>query len=110
MLRGAGERGQPAAGRDLSALSFHATKVFHTFEGGAVVCSDPDQADHRLSAQFRLPGRDIGAHAGINAKLNEVQSAFGLLHLEHIDEVIAARQAIDSHFRFLLRDVEGIAA
>ena len=94
---------------DLSALSFHATKVFHTFEGGAVVCSDPAiKRNIDYLRNFGFQDETSVLTLGINAKLNEVQSAFGLLHLEHIDEVIAARQAIDSHFRFLLRDVEGI--
>jgi len=94
---------------DLSVLSFHATKVFHTFEGGAVVCGDA-ALKRRIDylRNFGFQDETTVLTLGINAKLNELQSAFGLLHLQHMDEVMARRQAVDSHYRLALREVRGI--
>ena len=65
-------------------LSFHATKVFNTFEGGALVCPDAeDEAAHRLPQELRLFGEVTVVAPGINGKMNEVQAAFGLLQLKH---------------------------
>ncbi len=95
---------------DLSALSFHATKVFHTFEGGAVICRDgamKQQVDllknHGIESETSL------ATIGINAKMNEIQAAFGLLQLEYLDNVIDMRQAVDARYRQSLADVGGIS-
>ncbi|MFN8256695.1 MAG: DegT/DnrJ/EryC1/StrS family aminotransferase [Bacteroidales bacterium] len=94
---------------DLSILSFHATKVFSTFEGGAIIC-------HDLTTKKRLDDlKNFGIHdevtvvaPGINAKMNEVQAAFGLLQLKYIDQLIAERKQITELYRRLLKDVEGI--
>ncbi len=94
---------------DASALSFHATKVFHTFEGGAVVCRDAAtkaEVDRLRNHGFDGDSRLLAA--GFNAKLNEVQAAFGLLHLAHLDDVIARRQAVDARYRSELAEVDGI--
>ena len=94
---------------DLSVLSFHATKVFNTFEGGAIVC--PDAVTKRYIDKLKNFGYvdevtvDI---TGINGKLNEVQAAFGLVNLKHVDADIAARARIDSAYRNALKDVKGI--
>jgi dTDP-4-amino-4,6-dideoxygalactose transaminase len=97
-----------AAG-DMSVLSFHATKVFHTFEGGAVICKDADmkqQIDRMRN--FGFAGETSVISLGLNAKLNEIQAAFGHLHLEHLDQLIARRQAIDSRYRHGLDGITGI--
>lgn len=94
---------------DLSVLSFHATKVYNTFEGGAIVCPD-------LKTKQRIdPLKNFGiidevtvVAPGINGKMSEINAAFGLLQLKHIDEVIMSRREIDSNYRKLLEDIPGI--
>jgi dTDP-4-amino-4,6-dideoxygalactose transaminase len=95
---------------DLSILSFHATKVFTTFEGGAIVCRDAAMKKRidRLK-NFGLSGDDPVLEAGVNGKMNELQAAFGLLQLKHVDSAIRARQAVDSRYRELLDGVSGIS-
>jgi dTDP-4-amino-4,6-dideoxygalactose transaminase len=94
---------------DLSVLSFHATKVFNTFEGGAIIC--PDAKTKQRIEYLKNFGHDgevtVVAH-GINGKMNEMQAAFGMLQLNYIDEVIARRQALDLRYRTLLEEVRGI--
>lgn len=94
---------------DLSILSFHATKVFNTFEGGAIICPDEktkQQIDHLKN--FGFLDEVTVLMPGINGKLNEVSSAFGLLQLKHIDEALAQRQEIDQLYRCLLAGVPGV--
>lgn len=94
---------------DLSVLSLHATKVLHTFEGGAVV--SPDARTKRRIDELRnfgFAGETSVVSAGINAKMNELQAAFGLLHLQHLDAAIARRKAIDACYRQALAEVPGI--
>lgn len=94
---------------DLSVLSFHATKVFNTFEGGAIVC--PDAKTKRRIDQLKNFGfvdEVTVSAAGINGKMNEVQAAFGLLQLDHVDRLIAARQVIDSRYRDALHGIAGV--
>lgn len=94
---------------DLSVLSFHATKVFHTFEGGAIVCHDAAmKARIDLLKNFGFKGETQVVELGINAKMNEVQAAFGLLQLAHVDAAIQARAAIDAHYRRGLADLPGL--
>lgn len=94
---------------DLSILSFHATKVFNTFEGGAIICPDA-KTKKRIDdlKNFGYSGEVTVIAPGINAKMNEVQSAFGLLQLKHIDEAIDRRRKIDNLYRKLLSSVIGI--
>jgi dTDP-4-amino-4,6-dideoxygalactose transaminase len=94
---------------DLSILSFHATKVFHTFEGGAIVCPDAQtkQRVDRLK-NFGFAGETSVVALGINGKMNELQAAFGLLHLQHMDSALARRREIDTCYRRSLADVAGI--
>lgn len=94
---------------DLSVLSFHATKVFNTFEGGGIVCPDA-QTKHHVDQlkNFGFVDEVTVDVAGINGKMSEVNSAFGLLQLKHIDVVLEARKKIDVLYRALLKDVEGI--
>jgi dTDP-4-amino-4,6-dideoxy-D-glucose transaminase len=94
---------------DLSVLSFHATKVFHTFEGGAVVCLDAEMKQKiDYLKNFGFAGETSVVTMGINAKMNELQAAFGLLHLQHLDAAIARRQGIDAYYRHALGDTPGI--
>lgn len=95
---------------DLSVLSFHATKVFNTFEGGAIVCPDAktkQRIDHLKN--FGFVDEVTVVAPGINGKLNEVSAAFGLLQLEHVDRAIARRNAIARRYREELDGVAGIS-
>ena len=94
---------------DLSILSFHATKVFNTFEGGAIICPDAqtkERIDHLKN--FGFVDEVTVVAAGINGKMNEVQSAFGLLQLKGIDDAMQKRKAIDAHYRKVLKNTKGI--
>ena len=94
---------------DLSVLSFHATKVFNTFEGGAIVCPDAKtktRIDHLKN--FGHASEVSVVAPGINGKMSEINAAFGLLQLNHIDKALASRKDIDTAYRERLRDVKGI--
>jgi len=94
---------------DLSILSFHATKVFTTFEGGALVCHDSamkKRIDFLKNFGFANEVTVVGP--GINGKLNEIQSAFGLLQLKYIDHLIRKRRRISYIYRERLSRVRGI--
>lgn len=94
---------------DLSILSFHATKVFNTFEGGAIVSPDA-RTKQRIDylKNFGFANETTVVAAGINAKMNEFQAAVGLAQLEHIDAAIDARSRIDARYREQLADIPGI--
>jgi len=87
---------------DLSILSFHATKVFTTLEGGAVVCHTPEMKQH-LDNLKNFGFRDYHVVSlGINAKMNEVQAAMGLLQLKYIDAALQKRKQVsDFYFKHL---------
>lgn len=95
---------------DLSVLSFHATKVFNTFEGGAIVCPDA-RTKQRVDylKNFGFANETTVVAPGINGKMNEFQAALGLVQLKYIDENIRRREEIDCHYRQGLQDVPGIA-
>lgn len=95
---------------DLSVLSFHATKIFNTFEGGAIVCPDA-KTKKRIDdlKNFGFHDELTVVAPGINGKMNEVQAAFGLLQLKHIDKAIEQRCVIDSYYRERLSSVPGIS-
>ena len=94
---------------DLSVLSFHATKVFNTFEGGAIVCHDEKTKVHiDYLKNFGFAGEVTVIAPGINGKMSEFNSALGLLQLEHIDEVLIKRKEIDSVYRQGLRSIKGV--
>lgn len=94
---------------DLSVLSFHATKVFNTFEGGAIVCPDAETAERiRRWQNFGIMDEATVETPGLNAKLSEVHAAMGLVQLAHVDLVIARRRTIDAHYREALAGVPGI--
>ncbi len=78
---------------DLSILSFHATKVYHTFEGGAIVCNSREMKERiDLLKNFGFVDEVTVAEPGINGKMNEIQAAMGLLQLDHINSNIASRK------------------
>jgi len=94
---------------DLSVLSFHATKVFHTFEGGAIVCPDAQTKQHIDHLKnFGFVDETTVVEAGINGKMSEVNAAFGMLQLRHIQDSLARRREVDAAYREALRNVPGI--
>ncbi len=103
------EKGSILKYGDLSVLSFHATKAFNTFEGGAIICHDAKTKayiDHLKN--FGHEGESNVVTQGINGKMSEIIAAFGLLQLNYVDQAIEKRKAIDSLYRKLLKNVEGI--
>lgn len=94
---------------DLSTLSFHATKVFNTFEGGAIICPDA-KTKKRIDdlKNFGYADEVTVVAPGINAKMNELQAAFGLLQLRHVDKAIDRRREIDNLYREEFSTVMGI--
>lgn len=94
---------------DLSVLSFHATKVFNTLEGGAIVCPDArikQRIDHLKN--FGFVDEVTVVAPGINGKMSEFNAALGLLQLKGIAEALQKRQSIDARNRAGLADVQGI--
>lgn len=94
---------------DLSVLSFHATKVFNTFEGGAIICPDAktkQRIDHLKN--FGFVDEVTVVAPGINGKMSEINAAFGLLQLKGIDAALEKRQTIDKHYRKALKSIKGI--
>lgn len=94
---------------DLSVMSFHATKVYTTFEGGAIVCHD-EATKKRIDnlKNFGFAGETTVVAPGINAKMNEVQAAMGLLQLKYIDQAIAERKKIAAQYRDGLNEISGL--
>jgi len=94
---------------DLSVLSFHATKVFNTFEGGAIVCQDIETKLYIDQLKnFGFTSETTVLQTGINGKMSEFSAALGLLQLKSIDTAIAQRKAIDAAYRDGLKDMSGI--
>lgn len=95
---------------DLSILSFHATKVFNTFEGGAIISHDAKtkQCIDRLK-NFGIADELTVTVPGINGKMSEINAAFGLVQLKHIDKSIELRRTIDIYYREALSDIKGIS-
>ncbi len=94
---------------DISTLSFHATKVYNTIEGGALVCHSKEmkeQIDHLKNFGFEDEVTVVAP--GINSKMDEVRSAYGLLNLKQVDAAIEARQKVANQYRDALREVKGI--
>ncbi|PHV25927.1 aminotransferase [Janthinobacterium sp. BJB426] len=94
---------------DLSVLSFHATKIFNTFEGGAIVCPDAktkQRIDHLKN--FGFVDEVTVVAPGINGKMSEINAAFGLLQLKGIDAARLQRRAIDGRYRERLAAIAGI--
>lgn len=95
---------------DLSVLSFHATKVFNTFEGGAIICPN-DKVKKRIDylKNFGFADETTVVAPGINGKMNEFQAAFGLLQLEHIEEALIKRRDIFQNYYEALSHIPGIS-
>lgn len=94
---------------DFSTLSFHATKGFNTFEGGAVISRDESGKRAVDSCRnFGIADEVTVPAVGTNAKMSEFNAALGLLQLDHFEEVRDARRAVDMRYRELLAGVEGI--
>ena len=95
---------------DMSTLSFHATKVFNTVEGGALVCHD-EATKRRIDdlKNFGFHGETEVVAPGINSKMDEMRAAYGLLNLKQVDAAIEARHQVAIKYREALRDVEGIS-
>lgn len=97
---------------NLASLSFHATKVFNTFEGGAIVCADIE-TKNKID-QLKNFGFDLGAlepnivSCGLNGKMSEFNAALGLLQLKHYDAAMEKRKEIDAAYRDKLMGVKGI--
>ena len=94
---------------DMSTLSFHATKVYNTIEGGAMVMHDA-KTKQRIDylKNFGFAGETEVVGPGINSKMDEMRSAYGLLNLKQVDAAIEARHQVAIKYREALKDVEGI--
>jgi dTDP-4-amino-4,6-dideoxygalactose transaminase len=94
---------------DLSVLSFHATKVFNTFEGGAIICGSAEMKEHIDHLKnFGITDEVSVAELGINGKMSELSAAIGLLQLRHLDGEIERRKKVDMQYRKLLSHIPGI--
>lgn len=95
---------------DMSTLSFHGTKVFGTTEGGALVVKD-EKMKQRIDylKNFGFAGETTVVAPGINSKMDEIRSAYGLCNLKHIDNAIAARKKVAQKYRAALSNVPGIS-
>ena len=93
----------------MSTLSFHATKVYNTIEGGAMIMHDAE-TKKRIDylKNFGFAGETTVVGPGINSKMDEMRSAYGLLNLKQVDAAIEARHQVAIKYREALRDVEGI--
>ena len=94
---------------DMSTLSFHATKVYNTIEGGALITHD-EKTKKRIDylKNFGIANEVTVVGPGINSKMDETRSAYGLLNLKQVDAAIEARHQVAIKYREALRDVEGI--
>lgn len=94
---------------DMSTLSFHATKVYNTIEGGALVMHD-EKTKQRIDylKNFGFAGETEVVAPGINGKMDEMRSAYGLLNLQQVDEAIEKRHQVAIRYREALRTVDGI--
>ena len=94
---------------DMSTLSFHATKVYNTLEGGALVMHD-EATKKRIDflKNFGFAGETEVVAPGINSKVDEVRSAYGLLNLKQVDDAIEKRHQVAIKYREALRNVPGI--
>lgn len=95
---------------DLSVLSFHATKVFNTFEGGAIVSPDAETKKHIDQLKnFGFTSETTVVATGINGKMNEMQAALGLLQLKYIDEAIAKRKEVAERYKDAIDNIPGLS-
>ncbi len=95
---------------DLSTISFHATKVYNTIEGGAMIMHDEKTKKHiDYLKNFGFAGETEVVAPGINSKMDEVRSAYGLLNLKQVDQAIEARHQVALKYREALCGIEGIS-
>ncbi|WP_296114452.1 DegT/DnrJ/EryC1/StrS aminotransferase family protein [uncultured Alistipes sp.] len=94
---------------DMSTLSFHATKVYNTIEGGAMIMPD-EETKKRIDflKNFGFANETTVVGPGINSKVDEMRAAYGLLNLSQVDAAIAARQQVAVKYREVLRGIDGI--
>ena len=94
---------------DMSTLSFHATKVYNTLEGGALVCHD-ENTKKRIDylKNFGFAGETEIVAPGINSKVDEVRAAYGLLNLQQVDKAIGARHQVAIKYRETLKNISGV--
>lgn len=94
---------------DMSILSFHATKVFNTIEGGAIIVNDP-KLKTRIDflKNFGFADETTVVAPGINAKMNELIAAFGILQLEYFERALQSNKEISNHYRNQLKGIDGI--
>ncbi len=94
---------------DLSVLSFHATKVFNTFEGGAIICPDT-KTKKRIDylKNFGFVDETTVVAPGINGKMSEINAAFGMLQLKHMPNIINRRAKIEANYRDSFKGLKGI--
>lgn len=94
---------------DMSTLSFHATKVYNTIEGGAMIMPN-EETKKRIDflKNFGFANEITVVGPGINSKMDEMRAAYGLLNLRQVDAAIAARQQVAIKYREALSDIEGI--
>lgn len=94
---------------DLSILSFHATKVFNTLEGGAIICKDAKMKQKVDNLKnFGITSETTISEPGINAKMNEIQAVYGILQLKYIDQYISKRKKIADQYKSLLNNLPGV--
>lgn len=94
---------------DAATLSFHATKVFHTIEGGAIVFKRKEDLERaKLLTNFGIQSQDVISCTGINAKMNEFQAAMGLCVLDDIELVISKRKKIIERYNSVFNGLEGV--
>ena len=94
---------------DISTLSFHATKIYNTIEGGALIChSDEMKQKIDYLKNFGFEDETVVVGPGINSKMDEIRAAYGLLNLQHVDSAIAARKRVAEQYVDALKEVAGI--
>ncbi|MFW1754397.1 DegT/DnrJ/EryC1/StrS family aminotransferase [Acinetobacter wanghuae] len=94
---------------DISIVSFHATKVFNTFEGGAVICHDEKMKKKLIELKnFGIVDEHNVNEIALNSKMSEIHAAMGLLQLKSFNQVVIARKRVDEFYRNSLVDVQGI--
>lgn len=92
---------------DVSTTSFHATKLFHTIEGGAVFTQNPETLKRMaLMRNFGYSGVDTFSEIGTNAKNSEFHAAMGLCNLKHIDQILSKRKELSQHYEMRLNKIE----
>ena len=94
---------------DISTLSFHATKVYNTIEGGALICHSAEMKYHVDNLKnFGFRGETTVVAPGINSKMDEMRAAYGLLNLRQVDAAIESRKKVAKQYVEALQDVQGI--